>query len=90
LLTDDHLIAVVRAVLQLPVGQRNLLLRRITDRLKLPDGHYSRRHLDDAVRIAVRQLIEEFSRLLGTILWLDRHVRRVHRRRFANGAVERV
>ena len=78
--TDDELTAVMRAALRLPVEKRNRLLQRIADRLELPDGQYSQSDLDDAVRIAVRQLIQEFSRPPGTILWLDRDVRRVRKR----------
>jgi hypothetical protein len=79
-IADDQLTAVMRAVLQLPVEKRNRLLQRIADRLELPDGQYSQSELDSAVRIAVRQLIQEFSRSPGTILWLDRDVRRVRKR----------
>ena len=59
MLTDDQLTAVMRAVLQLPVEKRNLLLQRIAARLELPHSHYSGSDLDTAVRIAVRQLIQE-------------------------------
>ena len=78
--TDDELTAVMRAALRLPVEKRNRLLQLIADRLELPDGHYSQSDLDNAVRIAVRQLIQEFSRPPGTIIWLDREVRRVRKR----------
>jgi hypothetical protein len=80
LFVDDQLTAVMRAALQLPVEKRNRLLQRIADRLELPASHYSPSDLDDAVRRAVRQLIQEFSRPPGTILWLDREVRRVRKR----------
>ena len=78
--TDDELIAVMRAALRLPVEKRNRLLQFIADRLELPDGQYSQSDLDDAVCIAVRQLIQEFNRPPGTILWLDRDVHRVRKR----------
>jgi hypothetical protein len=77
--TDDELTAVMRAALQLPVEERNRLLQLIADRLNLPPSHPSQSDLDKAVRSAVRQLIQEFSRPPGTILWLDREVRRVRK-----------
>ncbi len=80
MIADDQLTAVLRAALRLPVEKRNRLLRRIAERLELPDGRYSQSDLDNAVRIAVRQLILEFRRPPGTILWLDRDVRRVRKR----------
>jgi hypothetical protein len=80
LIADDQLTAVMRAALQLPVEERNRLLQRIADWLELPPSHYSQSDLDNAVRIAMRQLIQEFSRPPGTILWLDREVRRVRKR----------
>jgi len=46
----------------------------------MPPGHYSQSDLDNAVRSAVRELIQEFSCPPGTILWLDREVRRVRKR----------
>ncbi len=79
LLTDDELTAVLQAALNLPVAERNVLLQHIVDRLNLPD-HYSQSDIDNAVRSAVRQLIDEFSRPPGTILWLDRDARRVRQR----------
>ena len=54
-IADDHLTAVMRAALQLPVEKRNRLLQLIAHRLKLPASHYSQSDLDNAVRIAVRQ-----------------------------------
>ena len=83
LLTDDELTASLQAAMNLPVAERNVLLQHIVDRLNLPDGHYSQSDIGNAVRSAVRQLIVEFSRPPGTILWLDRDARRVRRRRFA-------
>jgi hypothetical protein len=80
LFTDDELTAVMRAALRLPVEKRNRLLQVIAERLELPDGHYSQSGLDNAVRSAVRQLIQEFSRPPGTILRLDRDVHRVRKR----------
>jgi hypothetical protein len=80
LIADDQLTAIMRAAIQLPVAKRNRLLQRIADRLELPAAHYSQSDLDNAVRIAVRELIQEFSRPPGTILWLDREVRRVRKR----------
>jgi hypothetical protein len=77
LLTDDQLPAFLRAALQLPVEKRNRLLQLIADRLQLPDGRYSQSDLDNAVRMAGQQLVREFSRPPGTILWLDREVCRV-------------
>jgi hypothetical protein len=79
-LTDDQLTAVMRAALRLPVEESNRLLQRIAGRLERPPSHYSQSDLDNAVRIAVRQLIQEFSRPPGTIIWLDREVRRVRKR----------
>lgn len=70
----------MRATLQLPVDKRAVLLQRIAARLQLPESHYSATDLDNAVRMAVRQLIKEFSRPPGTICWLDRGVRRVRQR----------
>jgi hypothetical protein len=78
LITDYQLTVVMRAALQLPVEKRRRLLRRIAQRLKLPPGQYSQSDLDNAVRTAARQLIEEFSRPPGTILWLDREVHPGH------------
>jgi hypothetical protein len=80
LIADDQLTAVMRVAVQLPVEKRDRLLQRIADRLELPASHYSQSDLDNAVRIAVRQLIQEFSRPPGTILWLDRDVRRLRKR----------
>ncbi len=76
---DDQLTAVMRAALQLPLEKRAVLLQHIAVRLQLPDSHYSQTELDNAVRMAMRQIIQKFSRPPGTILWLDRGVQRARR-----------
>ena len=70
--SDRQLIAVLRAVLQLPVEERTALLRRIVGRLEPRGNRSSNAELDIAVRVALRDLIEESGRLghSAVIRWL--------------------
>jgi hypothetical protein len=69
----------MRAALRLPVEKRNLLLQRLPTEWSCRTAT-TQSGLDNAVRIPVRELVQEFSRRPGTILWLDREVRRVRQR----------
>jgi predicted GTPase len=73
ILSGDQLNTIMRAVLKLPVEKRSMLLQRIADQLRLPNTFtYSESELDNAVRVAVRELIQKFACPPGTIRWLDR------------------
>ena len=70
--SDRQLIAVLRAVLQLPVEERTAMLRRIVARLEPRANHSSNVELDNAVSVALRDLIEESGHLKhsAVIRWL--------------------
>ena len=54
---DDKLVAVMRALLQLPIEQRDVLLRHIATRLSIYGIGCSDRHIDRALRVVIRELI---------------------------------
>jgi hypothetical protein len=54
---DDQLVAVMRAVLRLPIEQRAALLRRIAMRLPVRISRFSDTDFDRAVRVALREVM---------------------------------
>jgi hypothetical protein len=69
-LSDEQLASVMRATLRLPVEKRSALLRRIAVRLHLSGKPISTiAGLDNAVRVALRDLIQE-SGGLAPIRWI--------------------
>jgi hypothetical protein len=54
---DDKLVAVMRAVLQLPIEQRNVVLHHIASRLSIYSTGCSDRDFDKAMRVVIRELI---------------------------------
>ena len=67
---DDQLVAVMRAILQLPIEQRTVLLRHIAVRLPMCGSHFSDTDFDQAVRVALRQVmvrmaLQEMAEYLG-------------------------
>jgi hypothetical protein len=54
---DDKLVAVTRAVLQLPIERRNIVLRRIASRLPIYGTGCSDSDFDKAMRVVLRELI---------------------------------
>ena len=69
-LSDEQLASVMRATLRLPVEKRSALLRRIAARLHLSGKPISTiAGLDNAVRVALRDLIQE-SGGLAPIRWI--------------------
>ena len=67
---DDQLVAVMRAILQLPIEQRRVLLRHIAIRLPMCGSHFSDTDFDKAVRVALRQVmvrmaLQEMAEYLG-------------------------
>jgi hypothetical protein len=54
---DDKLVAVMRAVLQLPIERRNVLLRHLANRLPIYGTGCSDSDFDKAMRVVVRELI---------------------------------
>jgi hypothetical protein len=54
---DDQLVAVMRAVLRLPIEQRRALLRRIAMRLPVRISRFSDIDFDRAVRVALREVM---------------------------------
>ena len=54
---DDKLVAVMRAVLQLPIERRNVVLRHIASRLPIYGTGRSDSDFDKAVRVVLRELM---------------------------------
>jgi hypothetical protein len=54
---DDKLVAVMRAVLLLPIEQRNVVLRYIARRLRIYGTGYFDIDFDKSMRVVVRELI---------------------------------
>jgi len=54
---DDKLVAVMRAVLQLPLERRNVVLRHIASRLPIYGTGCSDSDFDKAMRVVLRELI---------------------------------
>jgi hypothetical protein len=54
---DDKLVAVMRAVLRLPIERRNVVLRHIASRLPIYGTGCSDRDFDKVTRVVVRELI---------------------------------
>ena len=54
---DDKLVAVMRAVLQLHIERRNVVLRHIASRLPIYDTGCSDSDFDKAMRVVLRELI---------------------------------
>jgi hypothetical protein len=54
---DDKLVAVMRAVLQLPIERRNVALRHIVSRLPIYGTGCSDGDFNNAMRVVVRELI---------------------------------
>jgi len=54
---DDQLVAVMRAVLRLPIEQGMALLRRIAIRLPVCVSRFSDTDFDKAVRVALREVM---------------------------------
>ena len=64
------MVAVMRAILQLPIEQRRVLLRHIAIRLPMCGSHFSDTDFDKAVRVALRQVmvrmaLQELAEYLG-------------------------
>jgi hypothetical protein len=57
-LSDDQLTIVMTAARGLPVDKRSVFLERVAARLQLR-GRFTDRDFDDAVRLALRHLIQE-------------------------------
>jgi hypothetical protein len=57
-LSDDQLTVVMTAARGLPVEKRSVFLERVAARLELV-GSFTNRDFDDAVRLALRGLIQE-------------------------------
>ncbi len=55
--SNDELVGVMRAVLQLPIERRNIVLRHIASRLPIYGTGCSDRDFDKAMRVVVRELI---------------------------------
>ncbi len=56
-LSDDKLVAVMRAVLKLPTEQRNVVLRHIAGRLPIYGSGCFGRGFDKAIHVVIRELI---------------------------------
>jgi hypothetical protein len=56
-LKDDQLVAVMRAVLKLPIEQRTVLLRHIATRLPMYISCFTDTDLDKAVRVVLREVM---------------------------------
>jgi hypothetical protein len=54
---DDKLVAVMRAVLKLPIEPRNVVLRHIASRLPIYGTGCSDSDFDKAMRVVLRELI---------------------------------
>ena len=54
---DDKLVAVMRAVLKLPIEPRNVVLRHIASRLPIYGTGCSDSDFDKAIRVVLRELI---------------------------------
>jgi hypothetical protein len=57
LLKDDQLVAVMRAVLKLPIEQRTVLLRHIATRLPMYISRFTDTDFDKAVRVVLREMM---------------------------------
>jgi hypothetical protein len=56
-LKDDQLVAVMRAVLKLPIEQRTVLLRHIATRLPMYISRFTDTDFDKAVRVVLREMM---------------------------------
>jgi len=54
---DDKLVAVMRAVLQLPIERRNVVLRHLASRLPIYGTGCSDSDFDKAMRVVLRELM---------------------------------
>ena len=58
-LSDSQLRAIWAAAAGLPIGKRGIFLVRFVAQLQLRDSHFTTADLDDAVRLALKGLIQK-------------------------------
>jgi hypothetical protein len=64
-LSDPQLRAIWAAADGLPIEKRGIFLSRVVAQLKLRGSHFTTAHLDEAVRLALKGLIQKIRSLVA-------------------------